>query len=115
VLFHTGKPGRSSSRRDTSVAFSPNRTKPPAISFTSSGRQAYPGLSSVRSPGLIRTSLLSDVAAFRYAGFRIAPAFSFLGARARGEPGRLRAQGRGGYVQARTVGVTTTGVDRVAT
>ena len=33
------KPGRSSSRRNTSVAFSPNRTKPPAISFTISGRQ----------------------------------------------------------------------------
>jgi hypothetical protein len=31
-----GKPGRSSSRRNTFLAFSSNRTKPPAISFTAS-------------------------------------------------------------------------------
>jgi hypothetical protein len=59
-------------------------------------------------------SLLFDTAAFRCAGFRIAPAFPFLRARPRGESWRLRAQGRGGYAQARTVGATTIGADRVA-
>jgi hypothetical protein len=36
-----------------------------------------------------------------------------LRARPRGEPGRLRAEGRGDYVQARTVGATTIGAERV--
>src|ERR687892_1569724 len=39
MLLRTGKAGPLLKPRNTSVAFSPNRTKPPAISFTTSGRQ----------------------------------------------------------------------------
>ena len=39
MLLPTGKAGPLLKPRNTSVAFSPNRTKPPAISFTISGRQ----------------------------------------------------------------------------
>src|SRR5918996_215180 len=44
----------------------------------------------------------------------VSPRLSFLRSRPRGEPWRLRAEGRGGYVQARTVGATTIGAERVA-
>jgi hypothetical protein len=44
----------------------------------------------------------------------VSPGFPFLRARPRGEPGRLRAERRGGYVQARTVGAITIGAERVA-
>src|ERR687891_289342 len=39
AVAHRESRAAPSSRRNTSVAFSPNRTKPPAISFTTSGRQ----------------------------------------------------------------------------
>jgi hypothetical protein len=55
--------------------------------------------------------LLFDTAAFRGAG-SYRSGFPFSRPRPRGEPWRLRAQGREGYVQARTVGVSTLGVDR---
>src|SRR5918992_3609664 len=51
------------------------RNLPRSLSLFLPGKQAYPALSSVRSLGLIRTSLLFDTGAFRCAGFRIAPAF----------------------------------------
>jgi hypothetical protein len=40
VPLRTGKAGPLLKPRNSSVAFSANRTKPPAISFTTSGRQA---------------------------------------------------------------------------
>jgi hypothetical protein len=46
-----------------------------SLSPALAGKVAYPALSSVRSLGLIRISLLFDTGAFRCAGFRIAPAF----------------------------------------
>ena len=57
--------------------------------------------------------LLFDTAAFRRAG-SYRSGFPFLRPRPRGEPWRLRVQGCEGYVQARTVGVSTLGADRVA-
>ena len=39
MLLRTGKAGPFLKSANTSVAFSPNRTKPPALSFTISGRQ----------------------------------------------------------------------------
>src|SRR5919106_6764082 len=89
------------------------RNLPRPLSLFLPGKQAYPALSSVRSLGLIRISLLFDTGAFRCAGFRIAPAFP-LRARPRGEPWRLGVEGHGGYVHARTMAATTIGADRVA-
>src|ERR671919_2208622 len=93
---------------------SPHRTKPPAISFTTSGRQV--GVSCIiKCPVTgVNPNLFCSLTRVRFgAPAFVSPRLPFLRARPRGESGRLRARGRGGYVQARTVGATTIGADRV--
>src|ERR671919_1220286 len=86
---------------DTSVAFSPNRTKPPAISFTISGRQG--GVSCIIKCPItgVNPNLFCSLTRLRFgAPAFVSPRLAFLRARPRGKPGRLRAERRRGYVQA---------------
>jgi hypothetical protein len=111
-----GNPGRSSSRRNTSVAFSlPNRTKPPAISFTVSGRQAG-GSCIIKCPVTgVNPNLFCSLTRVRFgAPAFVSPRLSLLASETERRAREAAAQGRGGYVQARIVGATTFGAERVA-
>src|ERR671918_2427183 len=116
MLLRTGKAGPLLKPAQYLRGLLPQSHETSAISLSLflAGKVAYPALSSIRSLGLIRTSLLFDTGAFRCARLSYRPGFPFLRARPRGEPWRLRAERRGDYVQARTVAATTIGADRVA-
>jgi hypothetical protein len=83
------------------------RTLPRSLSLFLAGKVTYPAI--IKCPVTrVNPNIFCSLTRVRFgAPAFVSPRLPFLRARPRGEPWKLRAQGCGGYVQARTVGATT--------